>query len=243
MLYVGAGTSGRIGMLDAAECPPTFGVPPETVQAVLAGGDSAAKVAAEGAEDDAEEGMREVVRREVSRADVVVGIAASGTTPFVKGALDEARRRGATTVLVACNPRGASFAEADIVINPVVGPEVITGSTRMKAATATKMVLNMISTAVMVKLGKVYGNLMVDVQPRSSKLRRRARKIVSDIAAVDDAEASELLKLADYEVKVAIIMKRLSVDSDRARQILVESGDILRKALETKENGEGSCCV
>ena len=138
----------------------------------------------------------------------MIGITASGTTPFVKGALEEARRRGAHSVLIACNPASADFPAADIVINPVVGPEVITGSTRMKAATATKMVLNMISTGVMLKLGKVYGYLMVDVQPRSSKLRTRARKIISDITGVNDAEASELLKLADNNVKVAIIVKK-----------------------------------
>jgi N-acetylmuramic acid 6-phosphate etherase len=240
VIYVGAGTSGRIGMLDAVECPPTFGIPPETVQAILAGGDSAAKTAAEGAEDDTEEGAREVARREVVRDDVVVGIAASGTTPFVKGALGEARKRGAATVLVACNRPGSGFAEADIVINPVAGPEVITGSTRMKAATATKMVLNMISTAVMVKLGKVYGNLMVDVQARSSKLVRRACKIISDIAGVNDEEASELLELAGGDVKVAIIMKKLSVGSDGARQILADSGGILRKALESEDRGGGN---
>ena len=240
MFYVGAGTSGRIGMLDAAECPPTFGVPAETVQAILAGGDSATKVAAEGAEDDAEQGAREVARHEVDRKDIVIGITASGTTPFVKGALDEARRRGAHSVLIACNPASADFPAADIVINPVVGPEVITGSTRMKAATATKMVLNMISTGVMLKLGKVYGNLMVDVQPRSSKLRTRARKIISDITGVNDAEASELLKLADNNVKVAIIMKKLSVGSDKARAILAQSDGNLRRALEIKVSDNSS---
>jgi len=240
MLYVGAGTSGRIGMLDAVECPPTFGVPPETVQAVLAGGDSAAKVAAEGAEDDAAVGAGEVVRYKVSGGDVVVGIAASGTTPFVKGALDEARKRGASTVLIASNPFTAGFAEAAIVINPVVGPEVIAGSTRMKAATATKMVLNMLSTAVMVKLGKVYGNLMVDVQPRSAKLRRRACRIISDITGVDGAEASQLLELAGNDVKAAIIMRELEVSCDRACEILAQFDCNLREALETKGNDDCS---
>jgi N-acetylmuramic acid 6-phosphate etherase len=234
MFYVGAGTSGRLGMLDAVECPPTFGVPPETVQAVLAGGDSAAKLAAEGAEDDDSVGAGEVARREVNEGDIVVGIAASGTTPFVKGALDEARKRGASTVLVACNPSTAGFAEAGIVINPVVGPEVITGSTRMKAATATKMVLNMLSTGVMIKLGKVYGNLMVDVQPRSAKLRGRACRIISDITGVDDAEASELLELASNDVKTAIVMKELEVSAEKACEILAQFDGNLRQALERK---------
>jgi len=231
VFYVGAGTSGRLGMLDAAECPPTFGVSDETVQAILAGGDSAAKVAVEGAEDDAEKGATEIARREVGPGDLVVGISAGGVTPFVRGAVDEARKRGARTVLVACNP-AADFPETDILINPVVGPEVITGSTRMKAGTATKMVLNMISTGAMIKLGKVYGNLMVDVQPRSAKLVKRARRILSEITGVDDKEASGLLERADNDLKVAIVMGQLSVDSEEARRILDESRGSLRNALD-----------
>jgi N-acetylmuramic acid 6-phosphate etherase len=231
VVHVGAGTSGRLGMLDAAECPPTFGVSAETVQAILAGGDSAAKVAVEGAEDDVERGATQIARREIGRDDLVVGISAGGVTPFVRGAVDEARKRGAHTVLVACNP-AADFPETDVLINPVVGPEVITGSTRMKAGTATKMVLNMISTGAMVKLGKVYGNLMVDVQPRSAKLVKRARRILSDVTGVDDKEASELLERADNNLKVAIVMKQLSVDSETARRILDECRGNLRDALD-----------
>lgn len=189
------------------------------------------KTAAEGAEDDAEAGAREVAKREVNRNDMVVGITSSGATPFVKGAIGEGRKRGARTVLVTCNPAGTDFPAVDIVINPVVGPEVIAGSTRMKAGTATKMVLNMISTGTMIKLGKVYGNLMVDVQPRSAKLVGRARRIISDIADVNAEEAGELLELADNDVKVAIVMKRLSVDRDKAREILRQSGGNLRVAL------------
>ncbi len=231
VFYVGAGTSGRLGMLDAAECPPTFGVSAETIQAILAGGDSAVKVAVEGAEDDVEQGATEIAQREVGPDDLVVGISAGGVTPFVRGALDEARKRGARTVLVACNP-AADFPETDVLVNPVVGPEVVTGSTRMKAGSATKMVLNMISTAAMVKLGKVYGNLMVDAQPRSAKLVKRARRILSEITGVDDKEASGLLERAGNDLKVAIVMKQLSLDSGKARRILDESRGNLRKALD-----------
>ena len=232
VFYVGAGTSGRLGVLDAAECPPTFGVSAETVEPILAGGGSAVEVAVEGAEDDVEAGAKEVATREVNRNDLVVGISASGTTPFVKGALDEARRRGARTVLIACNPQTANFPAADVLINPVTGPEVVAGSTRMKAGTATKMVLNMISTGAMVKLGNVYGNLMVDVRPRSAKLVKRSCRILSDITGVGNEEASELLERANNNLKVAVVMKKLSVDSEKARQILAESRGNLRNALE-----------
>jgi len=235
VFYVGAGTSGRLGVLDAAECPPTFGVPPETFQAILAGGSSAVGTAVEGAEDDIQAAANEIARREIGRNDFVIGISSSGTTPFVKSALNEARKRGARTALVACNPPTADFPSVDILITPIVGPEVITGSTRMKAGTATKMVLNMISTGAMTKLGKVYGNLMVDLQPRSSKLVRRARRILQELTGIDHKEASELMKQAGNDLKVAIIMKKLSVSSDEAVAILAACHGNLRDALEMRQ--------
>jgi N-acetylmuramic acid 6-phosphate etherase len=232
VFYVGTGTSGRLGVLDAAECPPTFGVPPEMFQAIIAGGSSALRTASEVAEDDVQAGVEEIAHRAIGRNDLVVGISSSGTTPFVKSALDEARKRGARTVLVACNPATAEFPSVDILITPVVGSEVIAGSTRMKAGTATKMVLNMISTGAMIKLGKVYGNLMIDVQPRSSKLVIRARRILQEITGIEDEEAAELMKQSGNDLKVAIIMKKLSVSSDEAVAILAGCHGNLRQALE-----------
>jgi len=234
VFYIGAGTSGRLGVLDAAECPPTFGVPPEMFQAILAGGSAAAAAAVEGAEDDIQAGAEEIARREIGPNDLVVGISSSGTTPFVKSALDEVRRRGAGTALVACNPATADFPSVDILITPIVGPEIIAGSTRMKAGTATKMVLNMISTGAMIKLGKVYGNLMIDVQPRSSKLVNRARRILQELTGIDDQEAAQLMKQSGNDLKVAIIMRKLSVSSDEAVAILAASNGNLRDALKTQ---------
>jgi len=231
IVYVGAGTSGRLGVLDAVECPPTFGVSPDTVQAVLAGGETATRGAIEAAEDSTENGVQQIAMRNVTGNDLVVGISAIGTAPFVKGALEEARKRGARTVLIACNPARPDFPEADVLINPVVGPEILAGSTRLKSGTATKVILNMISTGVMVRLGKVYGNLMVDVRPGSAKLARRARRIISEITGASDEDAGELLARAENNVKVAIVMKLLSVDAVTARDILAQCDGNLRKAL------------
>src|SRR5262252_3641313 len=202
LLFVGAGTSGRLGVLEAAECPPTFGTPATLVQAVIAGGRRAVFRSAEGAEDDAAAGARQV-RRRTRPGDVVVGIAASGVTPFVLGALRAARRRGATTILVTCNPRVSPRA-AQVVIALAVGPEVLAGSTRLKAGTATKLTLNTLTTASFIRLGKVYGNRMVDLRPRSVKLRARAQRLVAELGRVGPREAARLLRAAGNSAKLAI---------------------------------------
>jgi N-acetylmuramic acid 6-phosphate etherase len=229
LIFVGAGTSGRLGVLEAAECPPTFGTPPALVQAVIAGGRRAVFRSAEGAEDDAGEGTRQMQAR-VRAGDVVVGIAASGVTAFVRAALGAARRRGAGTVLVTCNPSVTRRA-ARIVVALAVGPEVLAGSTRLKAGTATKLALNTLTTAAFAQLGKVYGNRMVDLRPRSVKLRARARGLVRDIGEVGDREAARLLRAAGGSPKLAIVMARLGVGSTKARHMLGAASGSLRRLL------------
>jgi N-acetylmuramic acid 6-phosphate etherase len=231
MFYIGAGTSGRLGVLDAAECPPTFSVPPEQVQAILAGGPSALLGAKEGSEDDLEAGARDLEERGFQSKDVLVGIAASGRTPYVLGAVAAARSKGAITVGISCTPDSELSRAVDIPIEPLPGPEVIAGSTRMKAGTATKLVLNMISTAVMIRLGHVYGNLMVNVQPKNEKLRERARRIVAQAAGVDAAAAAELLDAAGGSVKAAIVMGRLGVSRQEADRRLEAAGGRMSEAL------------
>ena len=229
LLFVGAGTSGRLGVLEAAECPPTFGTPPRLVRAVMAGGRGSVFRAAEGAEDDARAGAR-AVRRLARRGDVVVGVAASGVTPFVRAALAAARGRGAATVLVTCNPtvpRGA----ARVVVALGVGPEVLAGSTRLKAGTATKLALNTLTTATFVRLGKVYGNRMVDFEPRSAKLRARALRLVGELGGVPPRTAARLLTAAGGRAKAAIVMARLGVDAREARRRLAAARGFLRGAL------------
>lgn len=231
LFYVGAGTSGRIGALDAAECPPTFGVPPEMVQAVLAGGEAALTRAVEGAEDDAAAGAAAMRERGVGPRDVVVGIAASGRTPFVVGALEEARRLGAATVAVA-NNRGARIAAlADVAIIPETGPEAILGSTRLKAGTAQKMVLNMISTGAMVKLGKVYSNLMVDMVPANEKLRARAVRMVALATGVTHEEAAAALDTCGH-AKVAIVHLLTGAAPTACQQVLAAVGGRVREAVQ-----------
>jgi len=229
--YAGAGTSGRLGVLDASECPPTFGTDPDAVQAIVAGGEAAVFRAVEGAEDSAEDGARDVRERGVAEGDLVVGIAASGRTPFVRGALEAARSLGARTVLVSCAKDPEIGGAADLVIEAVVGPEAIAGSTRLKAGTATKIVLNALSTTAMVLLGKVHGNLMVDLRPGSAKLLARARRIVADVAGVGPEEAARLLAASGGEAKVAIVMHAAAVPAAEARARLKRAGGILRKAL------------
>jgi N-acetylmuramic acid 6-phosphate etherase len=207
LFYVGAGTSGRMGVLDASECPPTFGVPASLVQGIIAGGRRALVRSVEGAEDIAPDGAAAIDRRRVRRGDVVVGIAASGVTPFVHGAMDRARKVGARTIFLTCAPEARKHIRADLIINPVVGPEVLTGSTRMKAGTATKLVLNTLTTAAMIRLGKVYGNLMVDLRATSAKLRDRAERIVMAATGVGRAQARRLLVRAGGSAKAAILMK------------------------------------
>lgn len=235
LFYIGAGTSGRLGVLDAAECPPTFHVSPELVQGIIAGGEAALTRATEASEDNPEAGRRDLVSRSFSARDALVGVATSGRTPYVLGAVGAARAMGALTIGISCTPDSELARAAEIAITPLVGPEVIAGSTRMKAGTATKLVLNMISTAVMIKLGHVYGNLMVNVQPKNSKLEDRARRIIARAAAVSDERASELLRDSGRDVKTAIIMGRMNLDRAAAEARLASAGGRISEVL--KNNG------
>jgi N-acetylmuramic acid 6-phosphate etherase len=232
LFYVGAGTSGRLGVLDASECPPTFGVKRTLVQGIIAGGRRALVRSIEGAEDHAEDGMRTVKKKKVKAGDVVIGIAACGLTPFVHGALSLSRKLGAGTVFITCAPETVRHLPADIIINPVVGPEVITGSTRMKAGTATKLVLNTITTAVMIKLGKVYDNLMVDLNATNEKLKDRSIRILTGITGLDRKKAQALLARANGRVKAAIVMHFRKTDLAGARKLLRQNNDSLRKVIE-----------
>jgi N-acetylmuramic acid 6-phosphate etherase len=231
LFYVGAGTSGRLGVLDAAECVPTFSVEPELVQGIIAGGDQALVSPIEGAEDDRSAGRAALLERGLWERDAVVGIAASGRTPFVLGALQAANEIGALTVGIACNVPSPVLDAARIAIGLPVGPEVIAGSTRLKAGTAQKLALNMISTATMIKLGKVYDNLMVDVKVTNVKLAERARRLVAQIAGVSQEDAARLLALANNEVKTAIVVQRRGISPQEARRLLQEAGGKLRAII------------
>jgi N-acetylmuramic acid 6-phosphate etherase len=232
LLYVGAGTSGRLGVLDAAECPPTFGTDPSMVQGLIAGGLPALTRAQEGAEDRAADGGAAVRAVGVGPTDFVVGIAASGTTPYVRGALDAARLAGARTAFVTCTPVPPEMAASvDIVIAPLVGPEVITGSTRLKAGTATKLVLNTISTGAMIRLGKTYGNLMVDLRATNDKLAARSERIVGEVLGIARPEARAALDAAGGMVKTAIVMRARGVDRVGAEALLAEAGGALRRVI------------
>ncbi len=233
LFYVGAGTSGRLGVLDASECPPTFGVSPLLVQGIIAGGKRALVRAVEGAEDHADDGAKAVTSKKVRDKDVVVGIAACGLTPFVCGALKQAQKIGAGTVFVTCAPEVINQLPAQIIINPVVGPEVITGSTRMKAGTVTKLILNTVTTTVMIKMGKVYGNLMVDLNATNEKLRDRSERIVMEITDLPQVKARALLRKSFGKVKAAIVMHFRNSSYERAVEILNECNQSLRKAIET----------
>ncbi len=232
LFYVGAGTSGRLGVLDASECPPTFGVRPTLVQGIIAGGKRALVRAVEGAEDKANEGAKAIIKRGVCDRDTVVGIAACGLTPYVRGALKQAIRIGAGTIFITCSAEGIRDIPAKIIINPVVGPEIITGSTRMKAGTATKLVLNILTTAAMIKMGKVYGNLMVDLNATNQKLRDRSQRIVVQLTGLSRAKAIKLLERAGGKVKAAIVMHFRKVNLQQALAILDECGQSLRKAIK-----------
>ncbi|MBY0488932.1 MAG: N-acetylmuramic acid 6-phosphate etherase [Gemmatimonadaceae bacterium] len=230
LLYVGAGTSGRLGVLDASECPPTFGTDPAMVVGIIAGGDYALRNPIEGAEDDPAEGAHVMDAHHVTAGDVVIGIAASGTTPYVRGALGRARELGATTGLIACSPPPAAMqAVADILMLPVVGPEVLTGSTRLKAGTATKLVCNMLTTGAMIRIGKSYGNLMVDLKATNVKLQDRAERIVCEVTALSREDARALLTRADGRVKRAIVMHALQVDAATADAELARVGGVIRR--------------
>lgn len=234
LFFIGAGASGRLGVMEAAECPPTFGTPPELIQGIIAGGPEALTRSVEGAEDSRDKGREELETKGLSKKDVVVGIAASAGTPFVEGALEYASKIGAATILLTCTPPKESLQQspADIVVTILVEPEVIVGSTRMKAGTATKMALNMITTASMIKLGKTYGNLMVEVQPASDKLKRRQERIVMRIAEVDEKRAKSLLKEGDFDVKTAVLIAVFGVGAEEAGKLLRKHKGFLRKALE-----------
>jgi N-acetylmuramic acid 6-phosphate etherase len=232
LYYIGAGTSGRLGVLDASECPPTFGVDPTMVQGIIAGGMPALTRSQEGAEDVAANGAKEMDAHGVGPNDTVVGIAASGTTPYVHAALERAKHLGARTVMLACSPPPPAVVElADVAIIPIVGPEVVTGSTRMKAGTATKMVLNMITTGAMIRIGKTYGNLMVDLRATNVKLTDRAERIVVEVCGVSREEARSLLHESGGSVKLAIVMQKRGLSRADAERALEHAGGVIRRVV------------
>jgi len=233
LFYIGAGTSGRLGVLDAAECVPTFGTNPELVQGLIAGGKAAVTEAVEGAEDSAEGGKNDLREKSLSKKDFVLGIAASGTTPYVIGGLDYAAEVGAHTGALSCNHESLIGKHAQLSIEAVVGPEVVTGSTRMKAGTAEKLILNMISTTSMIKLGKVYGNLMVDVKPTNIKLFDRAKRIIEEATGVGQEQASKYFELSQHNAKVAIVMINGNCDYDVALKALQDNQGFIANALKS----------
>ncbi len=231
IIFVGAGTSGRLGVLESAEMPPTFGTSPELVQAIMAGGKGAILRAREGVEDNYEEGARSVNRLRPTKKDVVIGVSASGMTQFVRGALTRARKANSKIIFVTCDPRSELQTFVDLTIAPAVGPEVIAGSTRLKAGTATKMVLNMLTTASMIRIGKTYGNLMVDVQMGSEKLRDRARRIIIIVTGLEYDAADTLLRRAHWNVKAAIVMQKGGLTYPKALTRLRRAHDVVRDAI------------
>ena len=241
LIYLGAGTSGRLGVIDAAECPPTFNTPPEMVVGVIAGGPQAMFRAVEGAEDIGPAAVEDLRQLQLSAKDVLVGIATSGRTPYVLAGLRYGRQVGAYTIGITCNEGAELAKDCDLVIAPVVGPEILAGSTRLKAGTATKMVLNMLSTGAMVLLGKTYGNLMVDLRATNSKLMDRARRIVAALTGLSREDAERLLEQCNGEVKTAVVVHQLGVSPEEARQRLASCGGRLRQALQTGRQVSTSC--
>ena len=231
IIFVGAGTSGRLGVLESAEMPPTFGTQPELVHAIMAGGKNAILKAREGVEDNYEEGARSINRLRPTKKDVVIGVSASGMTPFVRGALTRARRAASKIIFVTCDPSTELQTFVDLTIAPAVGPEVIAGSTRLKAGTATKIVLNMLTTAAMVRIGKTYGNLMVDVQMGSEKLKDRARRIITIVTGLEYDDADALLRRAHWNVKAAIVMQKAHLTHAQALARLRRAHDFVRDAI------------
>jgi N-acetylmuramic acid 6-phosphate etherase len=231
VVFVGAGTSGRLGVVEAAEMPTTFGTPPRVVQAIMAGGQGAVFQAKEGVEDNYEEGGRSIARLRLSNRDVVVGVSASGITPFVRGALTRARKAGAKIIFVTCWPGSELGTFVDLLIAPAVGPEIIAGSTRLKAGTATKMVLNMLTSIAMIKSGKTYGNLMVDVQTGSEKLKDRAKRILGVVTGLDPFEAEALLKRAKWNLKAAIVMQKAGLSLPQSLKRLRKADNSVRDAI------------
>ncbi|KAM3095414.1 N-acetylmuramic acid 6-phosphate etherase [Phormidesmis sp. 146-12] len=239
LFYIGAGTSGRLGVLDAAECPPTFCTPPDLVQGIIAGGAGALLRSSEGLEDLSEDGAAAIAHHHITQLDVVVGITAGGTTPYVHGALQAARQRGATTIFIACVPADQVSAEVDIDIRLLVGPEVLAGSTRLKAGTVTKLVLNILSTGTMVKLGKVYGNRMIDVAVTNRKLHDRALRILQDLTDLSREEAGYLLEQSGRSVKLALLMHWTGLDKESSDRLLATHQGNLRQAVLSNEMQTG----
>ncbi len=237
LFYIGAGTSGRLGVLDAAECPPTFCSPPELVQGIIAGGAGALVRSSEDLEDREEDGIEAIAHRQVTGLDVVVGITAGGTTPFVHGAIQAARQRGASTILIACVPTDQVTLDVDLDIRLLVGPEILAGSTRLKAGTVTKMALNILSTGVMVQLGKVYGNRMVDVAVTNKKLHDRALRILQDLTDLNREEAGFLLERSGRRVKLALLMYWTGLEATEGDRLLVEHQGNLRAAIQNCNKG------
>lgn len=235
LIYIGAGTSGRLGILDASECPPTYGADPNLVIGLIAGGDIAIRKAVEGAEDSREQCVADLKMINFNSKDVLVGLAASGRTPYVMGGLTYAKQLGAYTIAIACTKPSEIGSIAEIAIEPLPGPEVITGSTRMKAGTAQKLILNMLTTGAMIKIGKVYSNLMVDVRASNQKLIERAKRIVCDATTIDRDQAEELLKQTNYDVKLAILIAKTGLDNAQAFQILQEAEGYLQKAIDQSQ--------
>jgi N-acetylmuramic acid 6-phosphate etherase len=231
LFYIGAGTSGRLGVLDASECPPTFGVSPELVQGIIAGGPGALVKSSESMEDSKEEGRKDCIAYGVRKGDVLVGLAASGRTPYAIAGLEYAKEVGARAIAVTCNPASEMATVAEMTIAPVVGPEIVTGSTRLKSGTAQKMVLNMLSTLTMVKLGKTYGNLMVDVQPTNAKLVERAKKIIMEAAEVSYERAAEALEAAEGQVKVATVIALTGAPAAAAKAALEQGEGFVKRAV------------
>lgn len=238
LFYIGAGTSGRLGVLDAAECPPTFCTPPELVQGIIAGGAAALVRSSEDLEDRAEDGAAAIAQRQITQLDVVVGITAGGTTPFVQGALQAAKSRGASTIFMACVPAEQVSATVDIDIRLLVGPEILAGSTRLKAGTVTKMALNILSTGVMVKLGKVYGNRMVDVAVTNHKLHDRALRIIQDLIGLERDSAAQLLERSGRRVKLALLMHWTGLEREEGAKLLDEHHGQLRQAVLSYQKSE-----
>lgn len=236
LIYIGCGTSGRLGILDAVECPPTFGTDPELVKALIAGGMTAFVKAVEGAEDNQELGVKDLQGINFSNRDVLVGIAASGRTPYVIGAVNYAKSIGAKTISVTCSPNSELNSIIDVAITPLPGPEVITGSTRLKSGTAQKMVLNMLSTSVMIKLGKVYGNLMVDVKATNEKLIERTVSIVRSTTKVSDTKAREILALCGYSAKTAIVMIKCNMNAAEAEKALINANGHIARVISEKRD-------
>ena len=237
LIYIGAGTSGRLGVLDAAECPPTFNVPPEMVRGIMAGGEAALARATETTEDDLSIGARDLQQSGFAASDVLVGITASGRTPYVLGAVAEATRMGALTIGISCTPDSELAHAVKVPITLLVGPEIVAGSTRMKAGTATKIALNMLTTASFIRMGYVFGNLMVNVQPKNSKLADRARRIIARAAGVSYEQAGELLKTAGGSVPTAIVMNKAGVDRESAARRLASARGRISEALRRSEHG------